>query len=352
MRVALSLLTLVPGLSGGSETYVRSLAAALARQRVDATAFVPTIAPDAGDGLRTVVVGEYRASTATGSRALAMSLAAIAPGRLRRRYGRPDVVHYPLTVPLPRVDAPSVVTLHDVQHLDLPENFDRTERAFRRIAYDRACRRAGAVVVISEFVRDRALDALGLAPERVHVIGQGVDHARFRPGNGTREAFLLYPARPWPHKNHARLLSAFALLRERRPDLKLVLTGKGVESLGSPPQGVEARGSVSADELADLYRRAACLVFPSLYEGFGLPPLEAMASGCPVTAASAGAIPEVCGDAAVLFDPLDPEAIAAGVREALDREDELRARGLERAAGRTWDACAEAHVGVYESVAG
>ena len=99
----------------------------------------------------------------------------------------------------------------------------------------------------------------------------------------------------------------------------------------------------------ELYRRAACLVFPSLYEGFGLPPVEAMACGCPVAASAAGALPEVCRDAAVLFDPLDPEAIAAGVEEALTRSEQLSERGLQRAATFTWDETARGHDRVYAS---
>jgi glycosyltransferase involved in cell wall biosynthesis len=100
-----------------------------------------------------------------------------------------------------------------------------------------------------------------------------------------------------------------------------------------------------------LYRRASALVFPSLYEGFGLPPVEAMACGCPVAASRAGSVPEVVGDAAVLFDPHHSDSIAAGIVEALDRADELAARGLERAAAFTWDATARAHDRVYEAAA-
>ena len=268
---------------------------------------MPPLAPDAGDGLPTIVADDYPSSTTTVGRLRAMGSATLRPRRLQALARRRDVdvVHYPLTVPVPRPATPHVTTLLDVQHLDLPELFPRGERLFRRLAYDRASRRATEVIVISEFVRERVVERLGLDPEHVHAVWLGVDHERFTPAPEVeREPLLLYPARPWPHKNHARLLEAFAEIRRRRPELRLVLTGVGHDPR-TLPDGVEAR-TVSGDELVELYRRAACLVFPSLYEGFGLPPVEAMACGCPVAAAAAGSLPEVCGDAAVLFDPLEP----------------------------------------------
>ena len=347
MRVGLSLLTLIPGISGGSETYARELARALARIGThEYVALVPPLAPDAGDGLSTIVADHYPSSTTTVGRLCAMGSATLRPRRLRSLIDGVDVVHYPLTVPVPPPAQPHVITLLDVLHLDRPDMFPRGERWFRKLAYDRASRRATEVIVISEFVRGRAVEQLGLDPEHVHAVWLGVDHDRFTPSPGVeREPLLLYPARPWPHKNHARLLEAFTQIRRTRPELRLLLTGVGHERR-SLPEGVEAR-SVSGAELVELYRRAACLVFPSLYEGFGLPPVEAMACGCPVAAAAAGSLPEVCGDAAVLFDPLDPEAIAAGVDEALIRSAELSERGLQRAATFTWDETARAHDLVY-----
>ena len=347
-RVALSLLTLVPGISGGSETYARELCRALARVGThDYEALVPTLAPEAGGGLETLVATGYRASTTVPGRLRAMTAAALRPGRLGEKLGTADVVHYPLTVPVPPVDRPTVLTLLDVQHLDLPHLFPRSERLFRRLAYDRAASRASHVVVISEWVRERVVERLGLAPDRVHAIHLAVDHERFTPDPAVeREPFLYYPARPWPHKNHARLYEAFARVREIRPELRLVLTGAGQDE-GGLPDGVDALGNLPLDERISLYRRAAALVFPSLYEGFGLPPIEAMACGCPVAASRAGSLPEVVGDAAVLFDPDDAEAIAAGILEALARSDELSVLGPARAAAFTWDACAHAHDVVY-----
>jgi glycosyltransferase involved in cell wall biosynthesis len=353
VRVGISLLTLAPNDHGGSETYARQLVRSLGRVgTLEYRVFVPTRAKDAAEGLPAVEVQDPRVGRRGPSRIPAMAFLARRSRAVTSEVGGLDVVHYALTVPVPGTKAPTVVTLHDIQHRDLPDFFGPARRSFRRIAYDRAAHGATAVIVTSEFVRARALELLELDPERVHVIPHAIDHALFRPGDEEREPFLLYPARPWPHKNHTRLFEAFASLSETRPRLRLVLTGGGLERLDPLPEGVERLGVVSPEQLASLYRRAACLVFPSLYEGFGMPPLEAMASGCPVAAAKAGAIPEVCGDAAVLFDPMDPAAIAAAILEADSKADELRERGMTRAAGFTWDETARKHESVYRAAAG
>jgi glycosyltransferase involved in cell wall biosynthesis len=164
-----------------------------------------------------------------------------------------------------------VVTLHDVQHLDLPKMFPRAERAWRALVWHASIRRADRVIVISEFGRERAIARLGLDPAKVRVVPLGLDHARLRPGENGREPFVLYPARSWRHKNHERLFEAFALVRRERPDVRLLLTGGG--SFDRLPDGVEAHGHISYDDVVALMQRASALVFPSLYEGFGLPPL-------------------------------------------------------------------------------
>lgn len=350
MHVGISLLTLAPGDLGGSETYARQLVGALGRVgTLEYTVFVPEHARDAAGGLRAVEVRDPPVGRRGPARIPGIAISALRSRELPSKLDAVDVVHYALTVPLPRSDAPTVVTLHDVQHRDLPDFFGPARRSFRRIAYDRAARSAAAVIVTSAFVKGRATELLGLETRRVHVVPHAIDHDLFRPGEERREPFILYPARPWPHKNHTRLFEAFAVLRSTRPRLRLVLTGGGLERLDPLPEGVERWGVVPPERLASLYRRAACLVFPSLYEGFGLPPLEAMASGCPVAASNAAAIPEVCGDAAVLFDPTDPEAIAAAIVEVDDRREELTSRGLARAAQFTWEESARRHEAVYRA---
>lgn len=349
MRVGLSLLTLVPGISGGSETYARELARALARGgEHDYEALVPTLAPEAAGGLPSVVATGYRASRTIPGRLRAMASAALLPGEAGRRLDGCDVVHFPLTVPVPRTRQPRVITLLDLQHLDLPHLFTRGERLFRRLAYDRAAQNADRVVTISAFVRERIVDRLSVAPDRIDVIHLGVDHGRFAPDPTVeREPFLLYPARPWPHKNHGRLFEAFAELRRRRPELELVLTGYD----WTVPAGVRALGHVGPEELAGLYRRAGALVFPSLYEGFGLPPLEAMASGCPVACSNAASLREVCGGGARYFDPRDVNDIVAAVEDVLADADGWSARGIDRAAGFSWHETARAHDEVYRALA-
>ena len=349
MRVGLSLLTLSPGSPAAAR---RTRASSLVRLRASASneyvALVPPLAPDAADGLPAIVAERYPSSTSTLGRLRAMGGATLRPSRLRSLLGDVDVVHYPLTVPVPRPAEPHVITLLDVQHLDLPELFPRGERLFRKLAYDRASRKATEVIVISEFVRERVIERLALDPAHVHAVWLGVDHERFTPApHVEREPLLLYPARPWPHKNHARLFEAFALdpphaagppARPHRRRARRSHASRAASKLDPCP----------AAELIELYRRAACLVFPSLYEGFGLPPIEAMACGCPVAAARAGSLPEVCGGRSRVVRPArsrgDRCRRPRGSRAELP---ELSERGIARAATFTWDETARAHDRIY-----
>ena len=349
LRLVLSMLTLVPDGMGGSETYARRLAAGLAsRSDVSVETLLPRNAVGFTGG-RERAVASVIARPSTFGRLRAIGNAWLSSARLRRLIRDADVVHFPFTVAVPRPSSrqAEVITLHDVQHRDLPQLFSPAERLFRRFAYEIPARRADLVITISEFARDRIVHHLHIPPERIRVAPLGVDAETFTPNRGSRERFLLYPARAWPHKNHERLFDAVRRLRETEPDLRLVLTGGNLDALGPVPEWVNLRGVVPIAELHDLYRRAAVVVFPSMYEGFGLPPLEAMASGCPVAASDAGSIPEVCGDAAVFFDPLDPGDIARGIREAMARSAELTELGVQHVSRFSWDACVEGHVAAY-----
>jgi glycosyltransferase involved in cell wall biosynthesis len=350
MTVGISLLTLVPGVVGGSETYARELVQSLDQVgELEYRVFTPAIVDDI-EGQR---VRAYRASRTTPGRILAMTRATAAPGSLRKelRLDELDAIHFPLTVMLPRIDRPpAAVSLLDIQHVFFPEFFSRAELLYRRFAYGWSLRKARTVIAISQHVKETLVERMEIRPERIEVVYLGLDHELFRPGDEPREPFLLYPANPWPHKNHARLFQAFERLRRDRPELRLVLTGTGLEKLVLP-DGVAVRGRVPREELASLYRRASALVFPSLYEGFGQPPLEAMACGCPVACSTGGSLPEVCGNAPRYFDPTSVDEMVEAISTVLDDPQPLVERGLKRAALFTWDACARGHDAVYRALA-
>jgi glycosyltransferase involved in cell wall biosynthesis len=351
--VGISLLTLVPGVFGGSAVYSEALLQALSRVgELEYGVFVPTIAREAGDGLPTTVVGGYAASRTTPGRLAAMTRATLFPGTVRRELdpGRLQALHYPLTVMVPTVDqVPSVTTVHDVLHVVYPRFFTRTERAYRWLIYRRLANSSRLVIAPSEHSKELLTRKVGVRAERVRVIPHGVDHKRFSPDTQVREEFLFYPADYYPHKNHERLLQAFARVRRTRPDLRLVLAGRGLERLPDAP-AVEIRSRVTPDDLVDLYHRSSALVFPSLHETFGLPPLEAMACGCPVASSNAGSLPEVCGDAARYFDPTSVDEMAASIVDVLATQAELGAQGLERAAQFDWDRSARSHDAVYREL--
>jgi len=357
VHVGFSLLTLFPGRVGGSETNVRGLLAEFARgngpERVTALANRHVLDAYRSEGpVEVRHVPSYRPGNSAATRFLAMNAGRVWPELDGREF---DVVHYPITVPVPSIDGvPRVVTLLDVQHHELPGMFSRPERWLRSWAYDGAARGADLVITISEHAKAGIVEHLGVPAERIEVIGLGVDHERFTPGGHRRDDlgdYVLYPANLWPHKNHERLLEAW---RQVDPALTLVLTGQTFGRTISQER-VRHLGHVPADKLPALYRGARAVVFPSLFEGFGVPVLEAMACGTPVATSDRGSLAEVAGDAALLFDPEDAEAIAAVV-ERVCRDDAMRARlranGSQRAARYTWAASAGAHDAAYRRVVG
>jgi glycosyltransferase involved in cell wall biosynthesis len=333
---------------GGSETYVRGLLTGLDPDRL--TLLVNRYVGDEYAGHPVRHVPAYRPGDSDLTRFAAMNLGRGWPRIDGREF---DVVHYPVTVPVPRVTgAPRVVSLLDVQHHELPQMFRRSERRFRRWAYDGSARRADQVITISEHARVGIVERLGIPAERVHAIHLGVDHDLFTPEGPKREGlperYVVYPANLWPHKNHAGLLRAWQRVAD--PDLHLVLSG---QTYGQPvPSGERVLhiGHIPLTEMPGLLRGAEAMVFPSLFEGFGLPPLEAMACGTPVAASNRGAIAEVAGDAALLFDPEDPDEMAAAI-EAVVTDESLRAGSAAHAAKFTWAATAERHLDVYRLAA-
>jgi glycosyltransferase involved in cell wall biosynthesis len=278
-----------------------------------------------------------------------------------------DVLHCPSPMLPLRTTLPLVVTVHDVLAWRSPELYSRAGAAQQRLLVSRAAKRADRILVASEYTRSELVDLLGISPDRVTAVPLGVDR-RFQPIEPEPmqlahrfgippNPFVLWVGTPEPRKNLATLLRAFGLVRRRAPDCMLVVVGmdrvtdrdleRELEHLGA---SVIRPGFVTDDDLVALYSATACLVFPSLNEGFGLPPLEAMACGAPVVASNRSSIPEVVGDAGILVDATDADAIADGIeRVVLSKESaaDLRRRGLERARQFTWDRCAQLTVAAY-----
>ena len=208
--------------------------------------------------------------------------------------------------------------------------------AYRRFAYESSARNADAVVVNSQFVRRSVIERLGVPPERIHTIPLGIDHDRFTPGDEERERFLLYPARPWPHKNHERLFEAFALLRQERPELRARADRRRPRGRPVPP-GVVVEGIVSGEELVSLYRRAACLVFPACTRASASRRSRRWRAAARLRPRTSRRSPRRCGDAAALFDPNDPEdiaAVVAGVLDAPERSSPPASNEPEASPGR------------------
>jgi glycosyltransferase involved in cell wall biosynthesis len=354
LRVALSMLTLVPGRMDGGAIYARELVRTLGRSAtVEATAFVSRAAAGFSADVTERVVNGVTGGASTPRVRTLVEAGLIRRGAIRRAQAGFDVVHAPFTIAVPPAPSgvPLVQTMFDLQHLDLPQFFSRAQLIYRKYFYERTARKAAAVITISEFSKDRIIHHLGVAPEQIFVAHLGVDTSAFTPYLGERENFLLYPATAAEHKNHASLIAGLGILREHDPTLRLVLTGGALGSLGALPDWVDVRGVVPVEELRSLYGSARALVFPSLYEGFGLPLLEAMAAGCPVVSSNAGSLPEICGDAGVLFEPHDPSDLARAVTEAAGRSADLQRLGLERVSQFSWERCAAVHEQAYRFAA-
>ena len=242
---------------------------------------------------------------------------------------------------------PAATTVLDVQHEVFPEFFSRAELAYRRRVYGWTVRKSRIVITISEHAREALIERLGLDPERVRAIHLGVDHERFTPDGRPREPFLLYPANRWPHKNHERLFEAFARGAARAAGAAARPHRRRPRAAAAPGGRRVARPRLDWTSSSSSTGSAAALVYPSLYEGFGIPCVEAMACGCPVAASNVASLPEVCGDAAVYFDPLSPESIAAGH----PRRPRPPARRRDRAGSRLHlGRCAREHDEVYREL--
>jgi glycosyltransferase involved in cell wall biosynthesis len=256
---------------------------------------------------------------------------------------RVDVLHCTIFRAPPRARVPVILTVHDLAVLRQPEVFPAWTRLYGRTALRPTIRAADRVFAVSEFSKREVVELAGVEADRIDVVPNALEPV-FRPGADAAEGeYVLAVGTLEPRKNLARVVEATA-----RAGVQLRLVGApGWGEAGVSGDHVTWLGRIGDEELAAAYRGARCLVFPSLYEGFGIPALEAMACGTPVVTSAGGATEEVVGSVGVLVDPLDVASIAAGIEAADRQRDELVPLGLERAGHYTWARAVDAAVAAY-----
>ncbi|HTA11923.1 MAG TPA: glycosyltransferase family 1 protein [Solirubrobacteraceae bacterium] len=375
MHVGLNLIFLVPGETGGMEVVARELIPALLAEAPAGTrftAFVNREAAAAGDGpwgqlipaVTVPVNARNRVQWVAGEQAL------LAPLALRAGV---DLMHSLASTSPAWGPYRRVVTVHDLIYARFPEAHAGIRDKGMRVLVPLGVRRAHRVTADSESTRSDLIELLHVRPERIDVVPLGLGSVkraaamsevdtRARFELGTRPVLLSLSAKR-PHKNLAALIGALARIPDERRPL-LVLPGyptaheqelrERALSAGVA-EDVRFPGWASAEEIEGLWALAAAFVFPSLYEGFGLPVLEAMARGVPVACSNASSLPEVAGEAALLFDPRDEAAIAVSVERLLSdlaEAERLRAAGLERVREFTWERTAELTLDSYRRALG
>ena len=364
IRVGMNLLWLLPGVAGGAERYAIRLLRALAdeaRDDVDVTILCNRRFP-AAHGELTARYPTAVAPIDGASRALRIAMEST---WLAREASRRDLrlIHHPNDVIPWFRTRPSALTIHDLRAMAGGQVLTRSHAAYLRARVPSSARAAAVVMTPSDHVRQQVLDRFGLDPARVLVVSApvlpGPDHANSSDPPPVAGRYFVYPAATHRHKNHAVLLEAFASVAGDDPDVQLVLTavpGNGetevetsIRRLGLGDR-VRRLGRISDGDLDRLLAGAVGLVYPSRYEGYGLPLTEAMAVGCPVIASSATALPEVVGDAGLLVDPDDVAGWTDAMLRLLD-DGTLRARliaaGRERTRGLTPNETARRLVAAY-----
>ncbi|GJQ57619.1 MAG: glycosyl transferase [Candidatus Scalindua sp.] len=259
-----------------------------------------------------------------------------------------------------------LVTIHDVFHIAMPTFVAGLHRRlYARFMFNVIRRKADAVLTVSKFTQNELIRLIGVDRNKIYAIHNGVDQTWFQPRKGVlsrRKPFLLYVGNVKPHKNLSRLFEAFEMVQEKIPhDLVIVgkkegfITGDSsvIAKAAKFKERIEFTGHVSGTILKQYFAQAEALVFPSLYEGFGLPPLEAMASGCPVIVSDIKPLHEVCDDAALYCDPQRSKDIADKIQQLVHDSDlrgRLQQKGLKRAEQFTWEKCGEQVVSVIKQV--
>jgi glycosyltransferase involved in cell wall biosynthesis len=335
----------------GVGNYIRGSLLGLVAAGADVVAFAPV----SRGGRRAVeaaldgIALERRLPVVPAAHAVRTAWSRLGRPPAERLVGPFDVLHFSDWMYPPQRAGLRSTMIHDLVPLHYPQWVHARTGRMHGAKYAHAARTCDVVVVNSRFTAGDVAGTLDVAAERIHVAYPGVEPF-FSPDGERRDLgrpYILTVATLEPRKNLAMLVDAYAQLR----DTGLALAVAGAAGWGEQPQldadGVLRLGYTPDVELANVYRGATVVVYPSLFEGFGMPIVEAMACGIPVVASSHESMDEACGDAAVRADPRDPAAIAAGVRRALDEREELVQRGLAHAARFTWEANGRAHLAAW-----
>lgn len=366
VRVAMVVEQMWQPVPGGSGTYITNLAHSLRAQ-----------------GVKVAGIAARRSHNDPGSSAVGLETMPVRYANLPRPalYESWNRLHSPLaeailpasdlvhatTWAIPPTRKPLVVTVHDLAFLRNPEHFTKRGNSYFRKSLQRTIKEAQAVIVPSQATADDCYEA-GIDSELVHVIPHGVSVQEvsasqidlFRTAYGLSRPYVLWTGTREPRKNLPGLLHAFSRIAGEFPQLDLVLVGPSgwgddaverqlIQAIGT--SRVHVLGHLAQDTLQQAYAGARAFVFPSYWEGFGLPVLEAMAHSVPVVTSLGTSTAEVAGDCGILVEPSDPDQIAAGLRRVLGREhDHFALAGYERAQAMTWKACAKAHLSVYQQV--
>lgn len=343
----------------GVARYTCSLLAAIAEMREGGKFSITAFGTEASEAIPEGIAVSGRAPRHSGLRAHAWEQLAL-PRRIRS--ADLDVFHTPGGHPPILSGTPLVTTIHDISPITHPEWFSHSYATLYRVMTPLAVRRSDRIITVSEFARDEIIDRYPSAKGKTVAIYNGVSDrsvgAATRPSSIDSEGYLLFVGASNPRKNLRRLLKAYDQYRQSSESpRKLVLVGPGrnvYSELELPSvKGVQNIGFVEEPELTWLYRNASLFVFPSLYEGFGLPILEAMSAGTPVLTSNVGAMAEVASEAGYLVDPTSVPEITDGIQVLLNNEedrDALIRSGERRAAKFTWKRTAQQTVDVYQKV--
>lgn len=355
---------------GGNETYGRGLLAGLAE--IGWAKNCRVYLTQAGLAEAGARLKEQGFETAVVSAEAAVRLLWSLPQEVLKR--PVDILHAQYHLPA-FSSVKGVITVHDVSFMRYPDFFTRREYLKMRTLLPISLKRAAKIITVSECSKKEIIQFFGVLPEKIRVIYYGGGE-EFRPADYSPEAaavktryhlperFILCVSNLQPRKNLSRLIKAYVNLRKNQPEVKhkLVIVGEkawrysdifaSLKESGLPDE-IILTGYIPNQNLPALYSAADLFVYPSIFEGFGLPALEAMACGCPVITSNASSLPEVVGDAGIMVDPYDIEELAKMMYEVLNNEElrkKMKRKGLERAKLFSWEKCATETVKVYEEI--